>query len=156
KVSNFILDYSQMGANGRLQQVRPKDGNDCLCDNNYRNLGPRAGLAYRLTKATVLRSGFGMIYAQGDYLTNQVARAMNQAPDFVEVSLSTLDRVTPRLILKDGFPAVQLPATSVPGPANVGINSQQAKVPDQYSAQWFFELQRELPYDLLTTITYAG
>jgi hypothetical protein len=155
-VSNFILDYSQMGPNGRLQQVRPKDGSDCLCQNNFHNFGPRVGLAYRLTNRTVIRSGFGMIYAQGDYLTNQVARAMNQAPDWVEISLATLDRITPRLTLKDGFPAVQLPATSVPGPASVGINVQQPGLPDQYSAQWFFEVQRELPFDLLMTLNYAG
>src|SRR5262245_19589031 len=155
-VSNFALDYSGTGTNAQLQQLRPKDSGDCGCEQNFRNFGPRLGLAYRLGDKTVLRSGFGIVYAQGDYLTDQVARFKNQAPDFVEISFATLDRITPRLVLKDGFPPVQLPATSVPGPASVGINAQQARMPDQYSVQWFFDIQRELPFDVLATVGYQG
>jgi hypothetical protein len=81
---------------------------------------------------------------------------MNQSPDFVEYSLATVDRINPLVILQNGFPAVQLPATVVPGPASVGINVQAARIPDQYSEQWFFDLQRELPYDTLMTIGYSG
>jgi hypothetical protein len=156
RVSNFILDYSGAGTNAQLKQVRPASGGDCLCEQNHRDFGPRLGLAYRLGNKTVLRSGAGVVYAQGDYLTDQVARAKNQAPDFVEISFATLDRITPRLILKDGFSPVQLPATSVPGPASVGINAQQANMADQYSTQWFFDVQRELPFDVLATIGYQG
>jgi len=114
------------------------------------------GLAYRFGSKTVLRSGTGLVYAQGDYLTDQVARFRNQSPDFVEISFATLDRITPRLILKDGFPPVQLPAASVPGPASVGINAQQANMADQYSLQWFFDVQHELPSDVLATVGYQG
>src|SRR5437016_5275178 len=81
---------------------------------------------------------------------------MNQSPDFVEYSLATLDRINPLVMLKNGFPTVQLPATVVPGPASVGINVNSPKQPDQYSEQWFFDLQRELPYNTLTTIGYTG
>jgi hypothetical protein len=155
-VSNFLLDYSQTGANGRLTQIRPQSGSDCGCSQNYRDFGPRVGLAYRLGNKTVLRSGFGLIYAQDDSYSSQSARWFNQSPDFVEYNLSTVDRITPRVILQNGFPAVQLPATSVPGPASVGINTTSPKVPDQYSEQWFFDVQRELPYDMLLTVGYIG
>jgi hypothetical protein len=156
RVSNFLLDYSQTGANGRLPQIRPQNGSDCGCDQNYKDFAPRVGLAYRLTNKTVLRSGFGIIYAQNDSFSSQSARWMNQSPDFVEYSFATIDRVNPLVILQNGFPAVQLPATSVPGPAAVGINIQSAKMPDQYSEQWFFDVQRELPYDILMTLGYSG
>ena len=36
------------------------------------------------------------------------------------------------------------------------IEAQPAKMADQYSEQWFFDLQRELPFDILTTIGYQG
>src|SRR5436305_600634 len=49
RVSNFLLDYSQVGASGRLPQFRPKDGSDCGCDQNYHNFAPRTGSASRLT-----------------------------------------------------------------------------------------------------------
>ncbi|HLJ16425.1 MAG TPA: carboxypeptidase regulatory-like domain-containing protein [Bryobacteraceae bacterium] len=155
-VSNFVLDYSQTGPNGRLQEIRPQNGSDCGCQQNFHDLGPRVGLAYRLTNKTVLRSGFGIVYAQEDSFSSQSSRWMNQSPDFVEYSFATIDRINPLLILQNGFPPVQLPATSVPGPAAVGITSQSANMPDQYSEQWFFDLQRELPYDTLMTIGYSG
>jgi len=155
-VSNFLLDYSQIGANGRLAEIRPKDGSDCGCSQNYRDFGPRLGAAFRLTNKTVLRSGFGLIYSQDDSYSSQSARWMNQSPDFVEYSFATIDRINPLLVLKNGFPAVQLPATTVPGPSSVGINIQSPKMPDQYSEQWFFDLQRELPYDMFMTVGYSG
>jgi Carboxypeptidase regulatory-like domain/TonB dependent receptor len=155
-VSNFVLDYSQTGPSGRLIETRPHNGSDCGCEQNYRNFAPRLGLAYRLTNKTVLRSGFGIIYAQNDSYSSQSARWFNQSPDFVEYSFATVDRINPLLFLQNGFPPVQLPATSVPGPSSVGVNSTVAKMPDQYSEQWFFDVQRELPYDMLMTIGYTG
>lgn len=155
-VSNFLLDYSQIGPAGRLTQIRPHSGSDCGCEQNYRDFAPRLGLAYRLTNKTVLRSGFGIIYAQNDSYSSQSARWINQSPDFVEYNFATTDRINPLLILQNGFPPVQLPATSVPGPASVGVNINSAKIPDQYSEQWFFDIQRELPYDTLMTIGYSG
>src|SRR5205085_12345497 len=119
RVSNFLLDYSTTGAAARLTEIRPKDGGDCGCVQNYKDFGPRLGVAYRLTSKTVLRSGFGLIYAQDDSYSSQSARWMNQSPDFVEYSFATTDRINPLLVLQSGFPAVQLPATAVPGPAAV-------------------------------------
>ena len=156
RVSNFLLDYSQTGATGRLPQIRPKDGSDCGCEQNLRNLGPRLGMAYRLDAKTVARAGFGIIFAQDDSYSNQAARWVNQSPDFVEYSLATVDRINPLATLQGGFPVVQLPATSVPGPAAVGINVQAPRMPDQYSEQWFFDLQRELPHAILMTLGYSG
>lgn len=156
RVSNFLLDYSQTGAAGRLPQIRPGDGGDCGCQQNYKNFAPRAGASYRLTNRTVLRAGFGIIFAGSDSYGTQAARWINQSPDFVEYSLATVDRINPRMTLSGGFPAVQLPATSVPGPATVGINVQDPHMRDQYSIQWFFDVQRELPWNTLMTLGYAG
>ena len=155
-VSNFLLDYSQLGVAGRLQQIRPKDSGDCGCQQNFKNFGPRVGLAYRLDNKTVLRTGFGILFGMADSLTVNIARWMNQSPDFIEIGFATVDRINPLLTLKNGFPAVTLPGTVVPGPASVGINIQQEKMPDQYSQQWFFDVQRQLPFDVVTTFGYNG
>ncbi|HEU0118939.1 MAG TPA: TonB-dependent receptor [Bryobacteraceae bacterium] len=153
-VSRFVPDFANTGANARLQQVRVNAG-DCGCKNDLNNFAPRVGFAWKLSDKTVIRSGAGVIYAQPDSL--QVgARASNQAPDFVEVGFATLDRINPRLTLSGGFPAVQLPATSVPGPALVGIDISQEFLPTQYSQQWFFDVQRQLPFDTLLTVGYNG
>ncbi|MBI4905442.1 MAG: TonB-dependent receptor [Acidobacteria bacterium] len=154
-VSTFALDYSNVSSTARLQQTRFAKG-ECNCDNDFNNLAPRVGFAYKLSRKAVVRAGGGVIFAQADSMSNQWARGINQAPDFVEVGFGTLDRINPRLTLSGGFPAVQLPATSVPGPASVGIEAPSRFLPAQYSQQWFFDYQRELPLDTLLTIGYAG
>lgn len=155
-VSNFVLDYSQTGPDARLGQVRPKNGGDCVCKNDFKDLGPRIGIAWKLTDKTVVRSGFGIVYGEADYISQQWARVRSNAPDFLEYNFATLDQIHSRLILKDGFPPVQLPSTVVPGPAQIAALSQQRFYPAQYSEQWFFDVQRQLPFDLLTTFGYMG
>jgi hypothetical protein len=89
-------------------------------------------------------------------LQTQWARGQNQAPDFIEIGFGTLDRINPRLTLSGGFPPVQLPATEVPGPNAVGIDAPGRSLPTQYSQQWFFDIQRELPFNTLLTVGYNG
>jgi hypothetical protein len=38
----------------------------------------------------------------------------------------------------------------------VGINASNKFMPTQYSQQWFFDIQRELPLDTLLTVGYSG
>jgi hypothetical protein len=154
-VSNFEVDFNNLGPAARLKQTFIEPGK-CNCENNYNNLAPRLGLAYKATPKTVLRAGAGLIYARADSLQTQWARAQNQAPTFIEIGFATLDRINSRLILKDGFPPVTLPATEVPGPNSVGIDVAPRGQPTQYSLQYFFDIQRELPLDTLLTIGYNG
>lgn len=155
-VSSFELDFANTGANARLPQIRPKDGGDCLCDNDLNNFAPRVGLAWRATQKTVLRAGAGIIYARADALQTQWARFQNQSPDFIEIGFGTIDRINPRLTLSGGFPEVTLPAAEIPGPNSVGIDAPNRYLPTQYSQQWFFDIQRELPFDTLITLGYNG
>ncbi len=154
-VSTFDLDFSRTGTTDiQLKQTSFKGG--CGCQNDLNNFAPRVGLAYKIGNKTVIRSGYGLIFAQADSIQTQWARAQNQAPDFVEIGFGTLDRINPRLTLSGGFPAVQLPATVVPGPNSVGIESPNKFLPTQYSSQWFFDIQRELKLDTLLTVGYSG
>ncbi|HWB98601.1 MAG TPA: TonB-dependent receptor, partial [Bryobacteraceae bacterium] len=155
-VSTFVMDFANTGPNARLQQVKPKDGSDCGCDQNWKNFAPRVGLAFQATPKTVLRAGYGIIYGQPDSLRGAGSHFSNQAPDYVEYNLATQDRIHPLLTLSQGFPAIQLPAPDVPGPALVGISAATPYLPTQYSGQYFFDVQRELPWGLATTIGYAG
>lgn len=154
-ISYFELDFNNLGPNARLKQTFLQPG-ECGCQNDKNNFAPRLGLAYKVTSKTVFRAGAGIIYARADALQTQWARAQNQAPTFVEVSFATLDRINSRLVLKDGFPAVTLPATQVPGPNSVGIEAPSRYLPTQYSMQYFFDVQRELPFDTLLTVGYNG
>ena len=155
KVSTFALDFSNTGSTARLKQTRFGKG-ECNCDNDLNNFGPRLGFAYKLTNKTVVRGGAGVIYARADSVQTQWSRGQNQAPDFQEFSFATLDRINARLTLSGGFPAVDFSSNEVPGPNAVGINASNRFLPTQFSQQWFFDLQRELPFDTLLTVGYSG
>jgi len=155
RATNFALDYSNVGATARLPMTRFAKG-DCQCENDLNNFAPRLGLAYKLTDKTVLRAGAGVIYARADSVQTQWARGQNQAPDFLEFGFGTLDRINPRLTLSGGFPAVDFNVSDVPGPNAVGITTSHKFLPTQYSQQWFFDMQRELPFGSLLTLGYNG
>jgi hypothetical protein len=155
RVTNFDLDYSNVGPNARLPMTRFNKG-DCNCDNDWNNFAPRLGFAYKLSNKTVVRAGAGIIYARADSVQTQWARGQNQAPDFLEFGFGTLDRINPRLTLSGGFPAVNFNVSDVPGPNAVGITVSHRRLPTQYSQQWFFDIQRELPFDTLFTVGYNG
>ena len=77
-----------------------------------------------------------------------------QTPDFTEIITPTFDNITPVTLVKDGFLPVTLPA-SEPLP-NTGSSVFYHKLPTQYAAQWFVDIQRELPQDMVWIVGYQG
>ncbi|MCI0422821.1 MAG: TonB-dependent receptor, partial [Acidobacteria bacterium] len=154
-VSRFITEFNGVRPGDPRYETfeRPKNGRDCGCKQDWNNLAPRLGLAYKLNNATVIRSGFGIFYGEADYLTSETARWINQTPDFTEVIVNGTN-TTEAAFVKDGFAPVVLPATApVPG---TNIEASYDELPNQYSTQWFFDLQRELPGDILFVVGYQG
>jgi len=154
-VSRFVTEFTgARPGDGRYETFeRPKDGRDCGCLEDLNNFAPRLGIAFKLNNRTVVRSGFGLFYGEADYLTSETARWINQTPDFTEV-ITNGTNVTQAALVRNGFAPVVLPARApVPG-TNVDTSSLEA--PNQYSTQWFFDIQRELPGDLLLVAGYQG
>jgi len=117
------------------------------------NFAPRVGLAYRLNDRTVIRTGFGIFYGEADYITSESARWINQTPDFTEVIVNGTNTKQAAFV-RDGFAPVQLPASApVPG-TNVEVSKDEFA--NQYSTQWFLDIQRELPGDMLLVVGYQG
>ena len=100
--------------------MKPKDESDCGCEHDNNNIAPRIGLAYQVTPKTVLRSGFGIfLHGQPDAVSHDGdARFSNQPPEFSEISFPTDRLFQPALIVREGFPAGLLPATSIQQNAN--------------------------------------
>ncbi len=135
--------------------VRPADESDCGCEQNNTNLAPRIGLAYQLNDKTVFRSGFGLFYGQPDSISHDGdARFANQPPDFTEIGFPTDRLVQPALVVKDGYPAGLLPTTVVR--QNVTVKTGMPYMPNQYAMQWFADIQRQLPFDTVLTISYLS
>jgi Carboxypeptidase regulatory-like domain len=154
-VSRFITEFNGVRPGDPRYETfeRPKDGRDCGCKEDWNNFAPRLGLAYKLNNATVLRTGFGIFYGEADYLTSETARWINQTPDFTEVIVNGTN-TTQAAFVKDGFTPVELPAKAPVSGTNIEVSYD--KLPNQYSTQWFFDLQRELPGDLLFVGGYQG
>ncbi|MFN7931951.1 MAG: carboxypeptidase regulatory-like domain-containing protein [Bryobacteraceae bacterium] len=152
-VSTFLTEWSGTSPSDPLYRtfLRPKDGKDCGCKQDYNNFAPRLGMAYSLTKKTVVRSGFGFFFAEAD--ASAYNRWVNQTPDFTEVTTPS-DNITPAAVVRDGLPIVQLPARAPV--ANTGVNTRSPNFVTQYSTQWFFDLQQELPGSIVMTLGYQG
>lgn len=153
-VSRYITEWNVAPGDPRYETFeRPKSGTDCGCKLDLNNFAPRVGIAWKVREKLVLRTGFGIFYGEADNTGSESARFANQTPDFTEVTLPTLDNVTPRTTVKDGFVPVQLPA-SAPVP-NTTVTTTKDDYPTQYNSQWFFDIQREVG-SLLLEIGYQG
>ncbi|MCL5745922.1 MAG: TonB-dependent receptor, partial [Acidobacteria bacterium] len=150
QVNRFVLTPGSQN----YSIVQPKDGGDCGCEHNNLNFAPRVGLAYQATAKTVIRSGFGIFYGEPDSLQSTGGRFFNQAPDYSEIGFPTDRLLQPGLVVSRGFPAGLFPATSVL--ANTAISTAFTSIPTQYSMQWFYDVQRELPFDTVLTLSYIG
>jgi hypothetical protein len=150
-VSNFLF---QRGSQS-YQIVRPKDESDCGCDLDLNNFAPRVGLAYRLTSNLVVRSGFGIVYGAPDAISFfGDARFQNLPPDFTEVTFPSDQLTQPALIVSNGFPSGLFPAKTVL--ENTLVNTADRFMPSMYSMQWFADVQRELPGQMVLTLSYLG
>src|SRR5437867_1606967 len=153
-VSRFITEFNVKPGDPRYETFeRPKDGNDCGCKEDLNNFAPRIGLAYKLDNRTVIRSGFGIFYGEADYLTSETARFINQTPDFTEPIVNGTNTAAAAFV-KNGFAPVDLPAKAPVTGTN--IEASYDELPNQYSSQWFLDIQRELPGDILFVVGYQG
>ena len=62
--------------------------------------------------------------------------------------------VAPAVLVQNGFPLVTLPAKEPVAGTNLEVSRDD--YPTQYATQWFFDLQRELPGDILLAVGYQG
>ena len=152
-VSNYITERNGLGTGQAEYWDRPEDGSDCGCEQDMNNFAPRVGVAYRLNDKTVIRTSGGLFYGEADIVTEGAAWS-RQTPDFTEIITPTFDNITPVTLVKDGFLPVTLPA-SEPLP-NTGATAFYQKRPTQYAVQWFVDIQRELPQDMVWIVGYQG
>ncbi len=122
------------------------------------NFAPRFGAAYRLREKWVLRGGYGLYYL------GQNATGSNQGYSQTTNAIVTTDNLTPAVNMTNAFallPGGQLLAavgnsqgtSSFLGQA-VTVNWQNRPLP--YSHQYSFDIQRELPMNILLEAGYVG
>jgi hypothetical protein len=122
------------------------------------NFAPRIGAAYRLTDKWVLRGGYGLFYL------GQNATGSNQGFSRTTNAVVTTDSLKPAVTLNNAFalqPSGQLlsPVGSSNGASSFlgeSISPNWQDRPLAYSHQYSFDIQHELPGNLLLEVGYVG
>jgi len=125
------------------------------------NFAPRVGLAYSLTKSTVLRGGVGLFYSPAEASNNAVGFTPSSGYSATTPMVATLDGgLTPFRTLADPFPEGLVQPTR----ASLGAATFLGQAPSNWDAhpitpknwQWNFDVQRQMGGDLLLDVAYAG
>ncbi len=143
------LMFAGVGGNPRRQE-----------DLDQNNFGPRVGFAYSITPKTVLRGGYGIFYLPmtGD----DTGQGLGGTGFFATTQFlsSTDGGITPADRLANPFPnglnqppgSTQGLLTSLGQDMTTVLRNNRAA----YAQEWNFDIQRELPGNVLVDLAYAG
>ncbi len=122
-----------------------------LVRSDLNNLAPRFGFAYRAQKGTVIRGGFGLFYANtmntggGEFMETN-------PPAHVKTQIAT-DRINPTIRMQAGQGTGALTPEKSP-PLVPG--SFEIDPPWPVASQWNFNIQKQLPSNVLWEVGYFG
>jgi hypothetical protein len=132
--------------------VFPKDGGDCGCKNDLNNFAPRIGFAWSVNDKTVIRSGAGMFYGEPNNLSTDGANFRSGPPRQLEIGIQTSFERT-GVFVQDGFPPYAITGDV---PAGSTVYAFPDLRQNLSAGQWFFDIQRTLPFETLVTVGYMG
>jgi hypothetical protein len=130
-----------------------------LVDPDYRDWGPRFGLAYSATPKLVFRGGYGISYTFHNRMGSADLLGMNGP----QVVWATIDQSIPpggpvpagfRTIYTAFPPGMTSPANFDPVRVNVAYIPRDTRWP--YVQTWFASVQRELPRGWIVELGYTG
>ncbi len=107
------------------------------------NFSPRLGFAWRPARDTVVRGGYGINYANGQY--NKFVQQFAFQPPFADVQTNETTASAP-ITLADGFPAPQ-------SEGNYAVNKNY-RLP--YVQVWNLNVQRTLPENIVLNVGCSG
>ena len=138
-------------------------GNDKLVPPaDKKEFGPRLSLAYQLNQKTVIRAGFGIIYAQTNAMAQgglQFGNDFQSGFSFSQGLANTTNGALPIWLLDSGYPAftgtlpTQDPGLNVGGTADL---YQAAGKKQSYVETWQLSVQRELPFQNFIDVAYVA
>ena len=117
------------------------------------NLGPRAGLAFKVTDSFVIRSGYSLTWIEQAGITTPFTTPL--FPFIQTLGQQTLDNLHSTFVLSQG-PTVTL---QTPGPdagLGQGVFSVQRDNGSGYAQQWNFSLQKTFAADWSMEVGYLG
>jgi hypothetical protein len=128
---------------------------------NYKNFAPRIGLAYQAMSHTVIRAGYGIFYLPG-FQTGATGPDADAVNTYTTPMVTTTNGgLTPFNTLSNPFPSGVEPP---PGRSSnyqsllygLGLSTVFPNDPSGYAQQWNFDIQQQLPGNVLVDAAYAG
>ena len=146
--------YVIPGSNGYSRAIVAGDHN---------NAGPRAGLAYQLSRKLVLRGAYGIFYGERDQ-NQQVTQFSGNPPNVPTLSLPSVSQtqtVSPLFTINTPFQIVPTDVSLksfTPASPYVGSFRTQAfnSAADPMLQQWNFDVQFQATNTLLVEASYSG
>jgi hypothetical protein len=117
------------------------------------NFGPRLGAVYRATDKTVVSSGYGLVWIEMAGITTPFTTPT--FPFLQEVTLRTLDNITPAFTLAKG-PTVTPVDPSPTAGLGQGVFAVNSTLGSGYAQQWNVSVQRELTTNTVVEVSYLG
>jgi hypothetical protein len=155
-LADKVPGYSNLTGGLQFVNVDGRPRSQYIMDTN--NVAPRIGFAWQAAKNTAIRGGWGNIYAislQQAHGTVGPFGFRTQTP-----WVNSIDGITPNYLISNPFPAG---FTAPPGSsqglltqagANIQAPVQETLTP--YSMQWNFNIQQNLPGEILVEAAYVG
>lgn len=124
----------------------------CDCKNDLNNYAPRLGFAWAATPKTVIRSGAGFFYGEPNNLGTDNANFVPGAPRATEIAIQNAFETT-SVYVQQSFPTITF-GNTIPRGSSITIFPDRRE--NLLAYQWFFDVQRTLPLDILLTVGYNG
>jgi hypothetical protein len=156
---HWVEKYNRMtnfNPQRRLLDFAGVDGNPRhFYENDWNNLGPRFGLAFRLNNATVIRSGYAIYFASAPVASNPGTPLEAPFPYARSFALTAPAFPSLPLFVLSQFPggASDFDTTGRSAGENVYFD-RASRAP--YMQSWNFSIQRELGNGLALDTAYAG
>jgi hypothetical protein len=122
------------------------------------NWAPRFGFAYQLSSATVIRGGYSHVFGPSNQAAQGTVGPFGFRTEYLWAT--TLDGITPFNLLRNPYPQGFRP---LPGAsdglltqAGAGLQAVLQETLTPWAMQWNFNVQRELPGQILLEVAYVG
>jgi hypothetical protein len=149
-IANYFMDNNGgLIASGKFFiDDRPPGWPTALVFNDYRDFGPRAGVAWTPQAGTVVRAGFGIYYSPE--ISNSYTNMGLNAP-FIEFVNVVASQSAP---IEYGNPAAIGPLFT--GAGALGAFGVDPHLRDSRASQWNVIVERSLPADITLNAGYVG
>jgi hypothetical protein len=130
--------------------------NGKLVRDNYDNIQPRVGVAYRLTDKMAFRAGYGRFYDNWAAVTQNQSNYTQSWPNVAFLAGDDLNDPFPEAFANDPLHLGGGPISPADSPFEQSFGFLDPKMKNARSDQWNAGIQRQLTTNSVITVNYVG